>query len=137
MTDKPLRVPDDDLDFDDNQMFFWQGKLFTGTAYEERDGRLIAESEYKDGYQDGTTREWYSSGVLKSEKSYRYSTSHGLFSEYDEDGHLTSRKMLEHGIVVWSESFAPGGTLLEREDIDRTGFWFKLLEKRRRESRWD
>lgn len=137
MTTAPLRVAEDDLDFDDNHRYVWEGEPFTGIGYEEQGGQLISEAEYRDGYQDGPSREWYPSGVVKSEKAYRYSTAHGVFSSYDEEGHLKERKLLEYGIPVWSESFAADGSLQERTDIDETDSRYQLLQKYRRERAWE
>lgn len=59
------RVPHEELDFDENLIYFHNRVRFTGIGYEDSPVRGLSEISYRDGYQDGPSRDWYPSGTLK------------------------------------------------------------------------
>ena len=67
-----LRIADGELDITDDLVVYWQGKPFTGIAYEHGARKALGEIEYKNGIQHGFTRTWSESGQLISEKYYEY-----------------------------------------------------------------
>ena len=46
-----LRVPAEELDFDDDQTFLYQGIPFTGVAYEAEPDGCTSNTRYVDGLQ--------------------------------------------------------------------------------------
>jgi len=64
---QPERVHIDDIQEND-KMAFYQGKPFTGIAYDVySEGQLKFEGTYKDGKEDGLFQEWYENGQLRFE----------------------------------------------------------------------
>ncbi|GGK05300.1 hypothetical protein GCM10010123_38960 [Pilimelia anulata] len=92
------RVSDEHLDFDDDQVFYFEGRRFTGISFSDEPVR--SEISYVNGLQNGPARDWYSSGGLMSETNYRDDVKHGEEREYFEDGLLKARRLYENGVLV-------------------------------------
>ena len=105
----PLRVPDDELDYDDDLVYSYHGERFTGVGYDEAEGHGLSEISYVDGLQDGPARDWYPSGSLKSEEFFRKNIRHGRSREYREDGLLLSEDVHEFGVHIQSRVFDSEG----------------------------
>jgi antitoxin component YwqK of YwqJK toxin-antitoxin module len=129
------RVPDEELDYDEDLTYRWHGKLFTGIAYEHTDAGL-SEVSYSYGTQAGPTRDWYPSGTLKSEVNYQENVLHGSAREYAEDGSLTKESLYEYGILVCSRERQDGRDLVTTFMISSTDDTLALLERYRREKGW-
>jgi antitoxin component YwqK of YwqJK toxin-antitoxin module len=95
----PERVHIDDLqEREEAQMLFYQGKPFTGIAYEVySEGQLNFEIEIKDGKTDGLGQEWYDNGQLHWEANFKDGQPDGLFQEWDEDGQLEREETYKDG----------------------------------------
>jgi antitoxin component YwqK of YwqJK toxin-antitoxin module len=128
------RVPDSELDYDADLTYTHGGVLFTGIAYEEIPGGGISEVSYRNGMQDGVSRDWYPSGALKGEASYRENVQHGPMREYDEQGVLVHEAVYEFGILISSVKRDASGQVLESFEIDEGNPNFALLERFRRSS---
>jgi antitoxin component YwqK of YwqJK toxin-antitoxin module len=126
------RVPAEQLDFDDDQIFHHQGTRFTGVAYEDEPDGGASETAYVDGLQEGTARVWYPSGALKSEAFYR-GVGHGRHRRLREDGSLESEKVYEYGILVEAAVFDASGNVVERFELPKDSPNFALLERYRTE----
>jgi antitoxin component YwqK of YwqJK toxin-antitoxin module len=86
---------------DDHLTLTYQGRDFTGTAIEkDRDGFLIAEVEFRDGKKSGRSREWFSSGKLRTEEMYVFDVLHGESREWYESGALKAESTHELGICL-------------------------------------
>jgi antitoxin component YwqK of YwqJK toxin-antitoxin module len=89
MSDEPLRVDIDDMDFNPaTYEYLYQGKPFTGEMYEYGvDGTVRgvkAISEFYDGIQHGISRVFYANGELYSESRYEYGRE--METTYYHDG---------------------------------------------------
>jgi antitoxin component YwqK of YwqJK toxin-antitoxin module len=103
-------VPFDDLIVEDDQSLAWQGRPFTGVAYEtDGAGRLISEMTYVDGQQSGVGREWYESGKLRSESQFMHGSKHGLSRNWYEDGALASESEYQYSIKTQEKTWDRGG----------------------------
>ena len=121
------KVPYDDLDYDAELTYTYQGHPYTGVAFEDVPGKWYTEIDFKDGMQTGWAREWLPSGALKSEAEYRYNVLHGESREFDDDGHLRSRKQYEYGIRVRQEEIDPEGRVLREWEIGPDDSLYDLL----------
>jgi antitoxin component YwqK of YwqJK toxin-antitoxin module len=129
-----VRISAEELDFDDDQIFHYQGIPFTGVAYyeDEPDGGT-AESAYVDGLLEGMTRAWYPAGSLKSEEPFYRGVGHGRHRRFREDGSLESEKVYEYGILVEESVFDASGNVLERFELPTNTPDAALLERYRAE----
>ncbi len=126
-----VRVPDDQLDYDENLIFMYQGERFTGVGYEDVPGRGLEEISYVDGLQEGPAREWYPSGQLRRDTSFRANALHGHDREYREDGTLVSETVYEYGVRVRSRTFAQDGSVVKSFDLSEESSDFQRLQRRR------
>jgi hypothetical protein len=124
------------LDYDGELFFTYRGEAFTGVAYEEEPGRWMSEVSYRNGLQDGIGRDWYPSGILKSESWYRENTLHGFSREYSEDGVKVLEKIYEYGILVRRSTWDHAGRETESWNIDPGGKSFARLQWYRTEKQW-
>src|SRR5260221_2689943 len=88
-----VRVPDDQLDYDENLIFMYQGERFTGVGYEDVPGRGLEEISYVYGLQEGPAREWYPSGQLRRGTSFCDNALNMNDREDREDGTLESESV--------------------------------------------
>lgn len=98
------------LDFDENgnQIYLYEGELFTGMAVEYwPNGKLRSEGFYIDGTPKVEFKEWYENGQLKYSQQ---PSDDGVFitsEEWYEDGSKKSEILSEHGFQVsikeWDE----------------------------------
>lgn len=67
------RVHIDDIQENrETEMLFYQGKPFTGIAYDVySQGQLKFEGTYKDDMLNGLARRWYENGQLQSEGTFK------------------------------------------------------------------
>jgi hypothetical protein len=133
-----VRVPDSELDFDDELVYRRRGELFSGIGYAESAGPEagLSEVSYRDGLQDGPARDWYPSGRLKGESYFWENVLHGPSRSYRIDGSLASDALYEYGILVSVQKFDHGGAMEDSWVISPTDSTHALLEKYRRERGW-
>jgi antitoxin component YwqK of YwqJK toxin-antitoxin module len=127
------RVPSEELDFDDDQVFHYQGMPFTGVAYEEESGGDVSETAYAYGLLEGASRVWHSSGSLKSEAAFYRGAGHGRARKFREDGTLESETIYEFGIVVRSSEFDESGNVVGRFELSEDSPNHALLQAYRAE----
>ena len=128
-----VRVPDSELDFDDELIYRWHGSLFTGIGYEDVPGRGLSEISYRYGTQEGPARDWYPSGALKGESHFREGVLHGIAREYAEDGTLLKEASHEYGILVGRQERDVSGEMVTTFTLDPKGQTYATLEQYRRE----
>ena len=124
-----LRVLFDNLDFDVNQFAFWEGKPFTGIAYDLMpDGHVWSELEYVDGREEGIGRTWYPSRQVKHDITYRHGGRHGPEREWFENGKLKSETIFEHTINVKKRVWDEQGNLIRDFQLDEEDPNYAILE---------
>lgn len=133
--DLPM-VPDSQIDFDPELRFYYEGVPFTGITYADEPDGARSEITYKDGYQTGPERSWYSDGALESEAWYYANVPHGPNREYGADGTLISEKRYECGTLVSSRRWDERGELLESFTLRPTAPGFAVLERSRQAAEW-
>jgi hypothetical protein len=131
-----LRVPDSELEYDEELIYAWRGELFTGIGFAEGEDGAVSEISYRYGAQDGPARDWYSPGVLKGEAWFHENVQHGPVREYDQGGNLIIAESFEYGIKVSRSERGKGGDLVETFRIDPESDNFERLERYRREKGW-
>ncbi len=98
--DNALRVPDTELDFGAELVMHYQGRPFTGIAYETMNDGTHSELTYVGGLQEGPAREWDPSGRLRAEEAWHANFRHGLSRTYDKTGAVISEQWFDHGMRV-------------------------------------
>lgn len=99
-----------------------------GYEYDEEDGRIVAVSEYRNGYvanrerinrkdkfnqKQGLWKEFYDNMALNQEGRYKNDKKNGYFKTYAEDGNLLETLKYEDGILI------PDPIELSKLDIKR------------------
>jgi hypothetical protein len=92
------RVPDSQIDFDADLVYYVSGERFTGVGYEDVPGYGRSEVSYLDGIQEGPARDWYPSGQLRYEANYVDGLLDGYVRKYLEDGSLVLEEMYIKGV---------------------------------------
>jgi antitoxin component YwqK of YwqJK toxin-antitoxin module len=103
-----LRINENELDEGENGERLWEGKPFTGIAFElHLNGNLAIEVEIENGIENGTVREWYPSGKLKLEASGKNGEPDKRITEWFENGNLKSEAIIHFGRQIkekiWNE----------------------------------
>lgn len=133
---RELRVPDSELDFDDELFYRWHDSPFTGVGYENLPGGGVSEISYRYGMQEGPARDWYPSGSLKGESHFRENVQHGISREYAEDGSLIMEATYEYGILVKRRERDEGGRMVATFALGPDSDTYSLLDRYRREKGW-
>lgn len=131
-----VRVPDDELDFDEELIYRHHGTRFTGIGYDHGPDGVLSEISYRDGRQDGQAHDYYPSGALRGISDYRQNSLHGRVREFDEDGNLLLESVYEYGILIRTLCHDQSGALIETFRIDEDSPNYALLQKYRRERDW-
>lgn len=131
-----LRVPDSELDFDDELFYRWRGAPFTGIGYDDIPGGGLSEINYRYGVQEGPARDWYPSGALKGESYFRENVPHGISREYAENGTLVMESFHEYGILVERRERDASGELVTTFVVSPDSKTHATLERYRREKGW-
>src|SRR5262245_1258548 len=118
MTNLP-RVDFDELDLGDEQLSTWQGRPFTGVAFENSsEGKLRCEQEFVDGLRQGVTRQWHPNSQRAYVSHCWKDVLHGKHTGFNPDGKLVQEEIHELGILVHATYFADDGTVTRTYDID-------------------
>ncbi len=65
------------------------GKAYTGRLYElAKNGQLIEEGYYKEGFLDGERRSWHENGQIKWESNWKKGKEQAGSKVWDENGEL-------------------------------------------------
>jgi len=130
------RVPDSELDYDEELTYRWHGGLFTGVGYDDASPSGLSEVSYRYGLQDGPARDWYPSGALKGESQFREGVQHGIAREYAEDGEVRSEAVYEYGILLSKSERAEDGQFREVYRLAEESPNRGLLERLRWDKGW-
>lgn len=112
-----IRVPDSRLYYDEELIYLLDGEPFTGVGYEYTQEHGKSEISYRNGMQDGPSRDWYPTGRLKAEDFYRENVINGLSRKWREDGTLVSEETYELGIRVRSKRFSRSGEVVDSYEL--------------------
>jgi antitoxin component YwqK of YwqJK toxin-antitoxin module len=126
-----LRVPDDEIEYDNDLTYSYRGKPFTGVSYDDVPGHGLSEVSYVDGLQDGPARDWYVSGQPKSETLFRRNVRHGLSRVFREDGTLASEEIWDLGIHIRSSIFGEDGTERIAFELSEENPNYRILQRHR------
>ncbi|MFF8697380.1 toxin-antitoxin system YwqK family antitoxin [Streptomyces sp. NPDC015144] len=105
-----IDIDDPEFEMDEGEVVSYQGQRFTGEVVEYQRGALVSLVTYKDGIEDGPSREWYMDGTLSSEGTLRGGFPIGESKEWHPNGRLASRVLMsENGlrqleITEWDEN---------------------------------
>ncbi|MGX5182709.1 toxin-antitoxin system YwqK family antitoxin [Streptomyces avermitilis] len=106
---KRIDVDDPEVNMDDGESISYRGTSFTGEVVECQRGALVSLNTYKDGVEDGPTREWYMDGTLRSEGVMRDGFPVGDLQSWHPNGRLAARMtMSDNGLrqlalLEWDE----------------------------------
>jgi len=131
-----VRVPDSELEYDENLTYRWHGELFTGIGYDDTSPSGLSEVSYRYGAQEGPARDWFPSGALKGESWFREGVQHGTAREYDEDGEVSSEAAYEYGILLSRSERGEDGQLRQVYQLADDSPNRRLVERFRRERGW-
>jgi antitoxin component YwqK of YwqJK toxin-antitoxin module len=100
-----LRVSYDDVehkgtDSGGGLVLYYQGQPLNGIVEEVVNGILIGEAEFTDGHRGGIQRDYYPNGQIKEEFTIRFNKVEGVFTEWDENGKITSQTTWQNGVQV-------------------------------------
>lgn len=119
MTDQEqVRVRDDELVFDEHGRATWDGKPFTGVAWESPSGDMfMSEVQYQDGLDHGVSVDWYEEGRMASRQMNRYATKHGTEEEWYRDGTRRLFATWDNGVRVKLARWDAAGALVEEWEL--------------------
>ncbi|WP_329065651.1 toxin-antitoxin system YwqK family antitoxin [Amycolatopsis sp. NBC_01480] len=125
-----------ELDFESDLVYMYQGEPFTGVAYEDSPTLGRSEVMYSSGLQDGSSRDWYPSGKVKSEMMFARNDRHGGYRNYDEAGRVVEEGVYEYSVLVSRVLFDSAGNIVEEFNIDLDGGTGRILQRLRNERGW-
>ena len=108
-----MRVNIDNLDFNDDLQYFYDGEPFTGETVETAPtGEVIALTTFRDGIEHGPQRGWYRDGSKKSEVTAVNGLAVGTAREWHPNGQLAEESEFnDRGEMVrvqrWHEDGSP------------------------------
>lgn len=106
---------------------------FTGVAFElATTGELVCEVQYVRGVREGVAREYFPSGKLESQDTYRNGSKHGESWRWDTSGRKRMRAVYEYSILVESEEWDAGGNRARVYHLDTSSPQFRTLELMRK-----
>ncbi len=91
--------------------------LINSTAYAEvhkeyyESGQLKAETSYKDGKKDGIEKQYYESGQLQGETNFKDDKLEGISKYYHESGQLKAEENYKDGVIVSQKRYDSDGNL--------------------------
>ncbi|GAB3004108.1 hypothetical protein LWP59_10600 [Amycolatopsis acidiphila] len=131
-----MRVPDSELEYDEELIYRWRGELFTGVGYDDGSPSGLSEVCYRHGMQEGPARDWYPSGVLKGESYFRENVQHGVTREYTEGGEVESEAVYEYGILLSKSERGEDGEFRQVYRLADGSPNRRLLQRFREEKGW-
>jgi antitoxin component YwqK of YwqJK toxin-antitoxin module len=128
------RVPNDQIEYPGDGMYYHEGKPFTGIGYYlSKDGSYVtSEAEFVDGLESGLKRGWHAPGQLRYEGDFRGGVLHGHQHRWYRNGTLMEEGEYEFGIPLWEKEWDENGTLIKDYQLKETDANYALLEKYRR-----
>jgi hypothetical protein len=106
-----LRVSYEDLDYDGAVSTF-EGKPFTGVAFEEDEDGSLAEDQFAEGLASGLSRKWSLQRQLIEERQLLGGALHGTVREWSTHGLLLRHATYESGICLTDRRWNEAGELI-------------------------
>src|SRR5947209_5600931 len=104
-----IRIQEGELDFDED-LALYEGRPFTGIAEcSNANESLLRQAYYRDGFEEGTCRDWYPNGQIKLEWFAVRGTIHGKSTEWHDNGAPKSVASYIHGVEISYEEWSPSG----------------------------
>ena len=86
----------DDLEWKDD-LFYFQGALFTGTALKKHpNGQAAGEYPLTEGRLDGVVQEWWDNGARSVETHFENGKRHGSNRYWNKEGKLIKEQIYDH-----------------------------------------
>jgi hypothetical protein len=127
------RVPESDLQIDDNDVTYYEGVPFTGISFDlGPNGELLSEGEIRDGVETGRVRVWFRSGKLMIDRYVKDGLNHGPNREWFESGQLAEESEWECGCCLRRKRWDANGGLVEDYQMQPTDPEYATLELMRR-----
>jgi len=110
----PKEVPYDKLEYQSQgvQGIFKDketGKGFTGVSKNvDKNGKLIGEFHFKDGFLHGMVTEWYPNGKKKSETEFKNGSRTGKNIEWTEAGLIYQERVYDNDRIVSEKTHEAG-----------------------------
>jgi antitoxin component YwqK of YwqJK toxin-antitoxin module len=121
------------LEISDDQAYFLDGAPFNGVAVHYReDGSTESEVEFRDGIQNGVSRDWDAKGQLIFEGVLRSGAYHGTCRTWTSAGRLVQEDTYEHGIRTSRKKWSAEGELTEEAELEPGNPNYELLQTARR-----
>ncbi|WP_405804588.1 toxin-antitoxin system YwqK family antitoxin [Streptomyces sp. NBC_01187] len=116
-TSRPQNVPhlpQDETEMCTDLMLYHDGAAFTGVNYTvSEEGRLLDETSYWWGAQDGPDLEWWPSGLIRAEGVRRHGVAVGWWREWYEDGWPAEESLLAEEVQVRRRWSADGELVMD------------------------
>lgn len=108
-----MRVDVEDCEFDD-ALVLYNDEPLTGILYANYlTGDLEEELTYSNGLPHGDCKQWYKSGVLKSEWHSVNGRAEGEYREYHENAKLKLFRIAEFGVTLSTKEYDSTGNLVK------------------------
>ena len=98
-------------------VYYQDGNPYTGTVYEEFQGRVDVAYEVVEGVKQGLETEYYPDGKVQSISHYANNLLDGPLTRYYEDGAVEEKAVFEKGVCVRSTSYDEADQVLEEYAI--------------------
>jgi hypothetical protein len=114
-----LTVPDEEIDIDQNQVYWRGSERFTGVTGETMYGGNYEFQTFRDGLLDGPSGEVTPDGDLVVEKWYRSNFLYGITRTFRQDGTLATAVGYEYAYTIWTVRFdLDGSTVLSTDHAE-------------------
>jgi hypothetical protein len=123
-----LRVRSEQLDYNEDGLYCYEGKPFTGIEVFEKNGWLQGEHELRQGVKWGRQRSWHRPGVPEEEAECAWGGYHGSVRKWHWNGQLALEGDYEHGIRVRAKEWDEEGKLTDDYTIQPTDSWCDTLQ---------
>jgi antitoxin component YwqK of YwqJK toxin-antitoxin module len=125
-------IDEDELYCTEDGSYEIEDQPFTGLAREySKDGKLISETSYVNGLQDGIARYWYSTGELRGEETFKRNGRTGMSRWWYPSGKLQRETTFEHSICVVEKEWNEQGAIVRDFVLKKEDPLFEILEKSR------
>ncbi|QBI54130.1 toxin-antitoxin system YwqK family antitoxin [Streptomonospora litoralis] len=89
-----MRVNDEDVEDDGTGIAVYEGRPFTGETVEtNKDGRILAIVQYKNGLEDGPWLQWFPNGQKKVEGQTSRGGPIGTWIEWHKNGQMAEKRI--------------------------------------------
>ncbi len=105
-----LSVPDEEIDVDQDQLYWRGSERFTGFTGEMLEGGVYEFQSFKDGLLDGPSGRISPDGDLIEEEWFRGNHLYGITREFRQDGTLATATGYQYGYPIWIVRFDFDGT---------------------------